>query len=255
MPQLITNADYNNLPDDDEECFVALEEICRRNFDRLFDELDPKADAEPLWDTYVSVVHNAAIECGVQGLSITNSGKPYERFCLFQSDVDGLITRLRLRSRRRSNPYSVQLAPNTRTKIEHHLNLLRDAIENSHLSEKLKNRLLKKLEELRTELGNRRLSFAKVMSVLAVITGVTTIGADGPEALNNITTGVTSIMRLINKDKETEEDAVRRLAPPPKALPAPSAFTSESKPNKHKDGGSSGWNQEAASSIDDDIPF
>ena len=72
------------------------------------------------------------------------------------------------------------------------------------------------------ELGNRRLGYDKTMAILsAVLVGLgslTTIAAEGPAA-------VTNIMKLIAIDKESEEAAALRLAPPQKALPAPLTAT------------------------------
>lgn len=256
MPQLITREDYANLPEDDEECFLAIEEICRRNMDSVINELSREENPGPIWASYMSIVSTAALQCGIHDLSIHPSiTNDFERLQKFQEALDVVTTRLHFRNRRRSGPESVQLALNTRPKIEHHVMLLRMAIEKSQLSNERKERLLNKLDELLEELNNRRLRFGRTMAILGtVLVGVTSVGADGPETVTNITAGITSIMRLIGKDKETEEDAVRRLTPPPMALPAPSDPTPEPLSSKRKFGGSFDWDQKAAD-IDDHIPF
>jgi hypothetical protein len=216
---LITATDYESLPaEDDEESFLALEAICRRNLERLSSG-QSISQIGSLRESYMAIVFNAASECGISDLTYSRTGNVNDRFAQFVTDVDGLVARLRLRGRRRSGPYSVQLTTNTRTKIEHQVSRLRRMIEESDLPESRKRALLAKLDELSQEIANsRRVSFGKILAclgpVLAAVAGLTTISADGPNAVSNIIT-------LISKDKETEDNALQRLAPPPKALPAP----------------------------------
>jgi len=77
--------------------------------------------------------------------------------------------------------------------------------------------------------------------VLSGLGSATTVAADGATAVSNI-------MKLIGMDKESEEEAVSRLSPPPKALPAPEAKTETLRKV------SSGWDVRKTN-LDDDIPF
>jgi hypothetical protein len=103
-----------------------------------------------------------------------------------------------------------------------------------------------KLSDLVKELERRRLNLGKAMLVLSVVmanlAGATTIAADGPVA-------VTHIMRLIGVDKESEEAALSRLAPPPKALPAP-----EKQPVAPRKC-TPAWDTPTKGDLDDEIPF
>jgi hypothetical protein len=97
------------------------------------------------------------------------------------------------------------------------------------MSEDLRRKLLAKLDELSVELSQTRVSFAKVMAILAIVgVGVTqTTGflADAPEA-------ITAIASLLGADKVAEEAEARRLGPPPRprSLPAPPSGTSPPSP-------------------------
>jgi hypothetical protein len=68
-----------------------------------------------------------------------------------------------------------------------------------------------KLDELLAEIDKTRVGFGKVMAVLGVVlvglANVTIVAAEGPTAVN-------AIMKLLTLDKETEDAAKLRLAPP-----------------------------------------
>lgn len=108
------------------------------------------------------------------------------------------------------------------------------------------------------ELANRRLGYGKTMALLtSVIVGMsamTTVAADGP-------TAITNIMKLIGLDKQSEDAAALRLAPPQKALPAPPAKPAapERTPPVRKTPiatrGAPSWDAPPASDLDDEIPF
>ena len=145
---------------------------------------------------------------------------------------------------------SVQLTDNTRTKIQHHVSRLREVIDASNLSPSHKTALRGKLDELIEALESRRLNLGKAMVVLSVVmaglasvANATTIAADGSAA-------VTAILKVIGIDKESEESALSRLAPPPKALPAP-----EKKAATRRGVTPASWEAPSTSDLDDEIPF
>lgn len=192
----------------------------------------------------MAAVSSVAVECGITNISHSipaeNDDKFYDDFSQFSLTVQGEVARIRIRGRRSRNSVSVQLTDNTRTKIEHYILRLRETIEKADLSEARKKALRGKLDELADELGKRRLNLGRTMAVLSLVLAslgsATAIAADGPSA-------ITHIMQLIGVDKESEDNAVSRLAPPPKALPAP---PQKPPPVSVK---------AAPVEIDDDIPF
>jgi hypothetical protein len=217
--ELISAADYENLPIDPDACFVALDDICQRNMNRMIDQ-----DTSHEFDTairmqYMTTMAAYAKECGIDEV-ISAYSEPYDfqGFTKFSLAVKGTVARIRFRNRTVNRTSSVLLLQNTKTKIEHYILRLNEAIDNSDLPAHRKESLSQKLEELRSELNQPRLGFAKTFTVLSLILAglgsATTVSADGPAA-------VTHIMRLIGVDRQTEEEAAQRLSPPPKALPAP----------------------------------
>jgi hypothetical protein len=217
--ELISAADYENLPIDPDACFVALDDICQSNMNRMIDQ-DTSSDFDTsIRMQYMTTMAAYAKECGIDEI-VSAYTEPYDfqAFASFSLAVKGAVARIRFRNRTANRTSSVLLLQNTKTKIEHYISRLKEAIEQSDLPIHRREALCQKLEELRAELNQPRLSFVKTFTVLSLILAglgsATTVSADGP-------TAVTHIMRLIGLDRQTEEEAAHRLAPPPKALPAP----------------------------------
>lgn len=243
---LISPGDYDHLPIDPEECFVALDDICQRNMNRMIDENSSSDFYSTVRMQYAATITAFAQECGISEIVAAQPSRyDYEEFGRFVLAVKGAVARIRFRNRASTRSSSVLLAQNTKTKIDHYIGRLKDVIENSDLSAERRRALCQKLEELRAELAEPRLSFVKTFTVLSLIlaglSSATTIAAEGPAA-------VTHIMQLIGLDRETEEAAAQRLAPPLKALPAPrpAVFlpTKQVVPS---------W--EPTGDLDDEIPF
>ena len=240
--ELISPEEFDSLPEDDEQCFVEFEAICRRNMTQMINDDTSNNFDRSVQAQYMAAVSSVAVECGLTNLSVSipaeNSNSFYDEFSQFSLAVQGEVARIRIRSRRSRNALSVQLTDNTRTKIAHYVSRLRETVDKSDLPEARKKALRGKLDELVDELGNRRLNLGKTMAVLSMVLvglgSATTIAADGPNA-------ITHIMRLIGVDKESEDTAVSRLAPPPKSLPAP---TRKSPPVRVN-----------VPDLDDEIPF
>lgn len=248
--ELISEADYASLPKDNEECFATFEAICRRNMTAIIAQSkDDRGTEQEVRSQYMAAVSAVASECGIRNLEADTDydyNTFYEVFTPFQRAVHGEIAHIRVRGRGIIPLYSVQLAPNTRTKIEFHIDHIRMTIDTSDLSNDRKKTLSDKLDELAAELANPRLGFGKTMAVLsALLVGMaaaTTVAAEGPAA-------VTNIMKLISIDKESEDAARLRLAPPQKALSPPAVVTAS------RGGKSPSWNAPKGGDLDDDIPF
>lgn len=217
--ELISAEDYASLPEEPDAKFVAFEEICRRNMNHLIHD-----DSHPSFDImvrqqYMAQISAAAEECGVKGLNYPWGAddmlQAAENFMLTAS---GIVTRFRLRNSGKPDAYSVRLASKTRGRIEQQIAKLRDLITNGDLPDDRRKKLMRKLDELSVELSQPRVSFGKVLAVLAAVgaglVGTAGLLADAPHAIATITS-------LLGADKEAEEAEISRLGPPPvpKALP------------------------------------
>jgi len=244
--ELISEEEYAGLPDEDDRCFVEFESICRRNMTRMIDENTSREFDQMVREQYMTAVAAVALECSIQNVSynLLANRSFNEEFSNFSLAVQGEVARIRIRLRGMRHPYSVLLTGSTRTKIEHYISRIRDTVERSDLDYDRKKRLGSRLDQLAADLTNSRLSFAKTMGILTAILATTassvTVAADGQNA-------VAHIMQLIGHDKETEDAAAQRLAPPPKALPAPAV---KAPPARQQSAQAS-----AELNLDDEIPF
>ena len=221
---LISEEDFDNLPDDPLDKFVALDAICRRSLSRLISNESQVSFDNFARLQYMSIISAAASELGVEGVpfphNLTNPVDGFEKFLL---DVGAANMRIRLQNRT-SKLYSVELTNRTKARIEQEINKLREFIINSDIPERKRKSLLKKLDELSEYISDRkRINFNQTMAILtyvaANITLATSFLADAPGALATLTT----ITSLIGVDKEEEEANTKRLTTqqPLKALPAP----------------------------------
>jgi hypothetical protein len=248
--ELISEEEYNTLPfDEPDRCFVEFENIVRRNMTRMIDENSSSDFTQSVREQYMATVAAVAAECNIPNVhfdihSQQNFWRDYTAFALA---VQGEVARIRVRVGRQ-RPYSVLLTTNTRTTIEHYISRMREAVQgSSELDTSLKKRIDEKLDQLAAELKTPRLNFGKSMAilaaVLAAIGSTVTIAADGRNA-------VAQIIRLIGEDKETEDAAAQRLAPPPRALPSPHP---SKPPAPHQSHAPKRLPQPGP--IDDEIPF
>jgi len=242
---LISSEEYDDLSEDDEQCFVEYEAKCRHNMNQMLDGEQSSEYIISVQQQYMAEVYSVAQECGITGISSPDLDKGgshhFTAFSRFLLDAQGEVARIRVRGRRSRNSLSVQLRENTRTKIQHYVSRIREIIDKSTLPNHRKKVMRDKLDELLEELEKRRLNLGKTMLVLSVVlsglsaaSNATIIAAEGQAAIGHI-------LSLIGMDKESEEAALSRLAPPPKALPAP-----EKKPAPPR---------QPINDLDDDIPF
>jgi hypothetical protein len=229
MDKLISDDDYDDLPEENEKCFAEFENRIRSKMDSILDDDRSGAFYQSIKSQYMNSVYSVAQECGITSLPSPPGFSGDEEFYIFYSHfelaVQGEVARIRVRGRRFRNSDSVLLIGNTKNKIVHYVYCLRQVIGTSDLPNSRQQVLNAKLDELLGEIEKPRLSFGKAMAVLSYVvlglSGVasaTTIASEGQTAIANI-------MRLIGLDKESEDAATLRLAPPQKALPAPTATT------------------------------
>jgi hypothetical protein len=147
--ELISADEFDALPEDDEQCFVEFEAICRRNMTRMINDQTSGHFDRSVQSQYMAAVSSVAVECGLPGLArqipAENDNAFYDEFSQFCLAVQGEVARTRIRGRRSRNSVSVQLADSTRTKIEHYISRLRETIDKSSLPDHRKKALRNKL--------------------------------------------------------------------------------------------------------------
>jgi len=257
MDQLISDQDYDDLPEDDEKCFAEFENRIHSKMAFILD--DDRRSAEfyqSIKSQYMASVYSVAVECGITSLpsppQFSGNDEFYSFYSHFELAVQGEVARIRVRGRRSRNSDSVLLIGNTKTKIRHHVSRLREVIGASNLPISKQQALNAKLDELMVEIDKPRLSFGKTMAVLSwVVVGLPAVAANTTIIAAEGHTAITNIMRLIGADKESEDAAALRLTPSQKALPAPSAPPVKAETASRGTGPQ--W--DAPSDVGDEIPF
>lgn len=213
--ELITDEDYDKLPDSPEQQFVQIERICRVNMNEILGDMPSDNLAYNVRQQYMTTVSSAAAELGIPGVeypSDTDQNLEWrvEQFMLAASAA---VTRLKIRGRKGGRSTTVQLTARTRGLIELRIGKLREAIESGEMPPEKRKALFAKLDELAAEISSpTRVSFAKIMAALVIIAAGTSGIADAPMAIANIA-------EWIGIDKEAEDAEQLRLNAPMKALP------------------------------------
>ena len=220
--ELISDEEYENLPDDPREQFIEVARIFSRKIKSLYDEGVADKMRQNITLQYMTAVASAAEALEIDGITYPNYSISVDQSLeSFKIRLSKIVTGLRFKSGSRSKLYSVKLAARSKSIIELKIEKLREIIKNSDIPEERKRKLFLKIDELNAELNNSRLNFAKVMSVIAYISGAVAVGtsflADAPDAIATITS-------IIGKDKDAEEKEFVRLNAPEDlvALPSPS---------------------------------
>jgi hypothetical protein len=242
--ELIPEATYNNLPQDPIDQFVVLVNVAQGNLSRLLDQSSSGELESELRSQFMSTICGIAEALSIDGLPTMGTNlADYNEYHRFQVYLAGVVAKVRLQSNLVARPYSVALGRRTKARLQLEIDQLKHSVSESDLPNDKKAALLRKLGEFEEELAKQRISFARVMGIASSITllcgGVTTTLADAPKAIETVVT----IIQLIGEDKEKEEQERLRLLPPPsKALPN---FVQASQAPKTV----------AFDDMDDDVPF
>src|SRR6185437_11577270 len=120
---LVFENGYDDLPEDNDQCFVEFESKCRSDMNKALGREQSGEYFVLIRSQYMAAVYAVAQECGIINLPDPESAPGnyddnQEFFNRFSSVVQGEVARIRVRGRRGRAAFSVLLAPNTRSKIE-----------------------------------------------------------------------------------------------------------------------------------------
>lgn len=87
--ELISEAEYADLPADEEQCFVAFETICRKNMTRIIDASKNGYTAPDVRSQYMASVAAVARECGIPNIEVPSYDEEhaYDAFLDFRNAV------------------------------------------------------------------------------------------------------------------------------------------------------------------------
>jgi hypothetical protein len=233
---MITDAEMEELPADPELAFVAVEKILR---DKIY-KIEAEArnnDFNPDQDRlgYMTRVLAAARTYDIEALSELNVPRMsrdgiYDEYLQFQNDVDFVTMQIRLNAIRLNREGSIGLDPNSKTKIHHFIQQIRDEIEKADLDVGKKDALFAALNTFAKEVDRARTRMQVTMALW--LTFATGVGA-GFEKLKPVRDMLDSIARVMGNAKALEDHYTKQLPkpaerkriepppPPPKELPRP----------------------------------
>lgn len=210
---------FDILPAEPLAKFILFESISRKNLAKEI-ERNPEKETS-LKIQYVGSVNSAAEQSGLQLYNFDAASSVEKGFERFLASVNSAVTKIRLSGVDLKSTTSVNVPINVRDQIRAQIDGLRNIISKGGFTKEKEIALNKRLDELLEQLNYNRVSFGKVMSIIAYVSmgvhGATGFLADAPEAIATITS-------LIGASKEAEDEEILRIEGPitPKALPAPS---------------------------------
>lgn len=260
----LTDADYDDLPEDDGAAFSMLETLARN---RLY-ESERDRDDDLFYDEtmrYMNEVAAIAEEFGLTGIEFNEEADNHKReFARFTRAVDAKLSQIRIQRARRDRRNSVALSGSSREKMQHYLEKLKVEVSASDLPKKRRTSLLDKITEFEAELAKPRFNLALAMSLVAMVTAT---AHDGGEILTSAPNMTKAFLEIIGKDKQEEtdrQDALPRYVQPKQlqdqrpVAPKTSTSTAVAQPGSKGGfgrGGSFGQVGEFSDDLDDDVPF
>jgi hypothetical protein len=219
--KLLPEEAFDDLPEDPNEQFLKLTRVAENNYSALIAS-GSISDSGSLRRQFIDQITMIAGELNVSGLLRVGGGPvTLGEFISFQNSLVTVKSTIHFRRSRRKSE-SVQLGVVAKAHIEIEIERLRSLVNASDLPDDKKKRIAAKLDELIEELHKKRLGFAKVLGIAAIIAGIvggTASGlANGPEALERV--GI--ILHWVGREIDAEEAEQLRLSGPLKALPPPS---------------------------------
>jgi hypothetical protein len=231
--ELISDEEIAALPEDRQSAFVEFEKIVRARVQARENEVAGQqwGDADPYRLEYINKVLAAARAYEVEALKDwqvppTGSSNIFDEYRQFTADVDHFTMQIRIRKAPINRRSSVGLDGNTKVKIHHHIEQIRQTIDAAGLPVEKHDALCAKLNRFALEVDKIRTDLRTGMAFyIAVCAGI----GEGFKKLEPARRFIDSIATLMGKAKEFEENLPelpqaaerKQLEPPRKVLPPP----------------------------------
>lgn len=184
-------SDYENLPDDDHDAFVALEAIARaRLHETETDQYENLSHYETM--RYMNEITALAEHFGLSGITYNEDNENhFDEYAKFTRKVEYQAAQIMVRVARRNRKNSVEITGADRMRIQHQVSRLRDEVENSAIPASRKRALLDRIADFEAELAKQRFDYLKAAMVAALVTAAANdfVGTlkDAPEVIQSIT--------------------------------------------------------------------
>ena len=216
---MITDAELDELPEDDLEAFVTFEGFLRESLDE--DRNSQGWGAEREYVTYMlAFVEDREIDLGVSRQvpePDAGFGSYFETF-LRRVDSFKAKTRLELSARRKISGTTFRIAGNFKTQIGGHLTAIRKIVHEADLSESKRDAIFKRLEKLQFEVDRDR---TKAEAAMGLWLDISSAIGNGAKNLDPAIDRLGRIMKIFAQARD--EDTAKLPAPPEqRRIPAPS---------------------------------
>ncbi len=231
VPVSLITAEEEALPDDDDAAaFVAKERICREEMNRLLPRYGQNEDDTEVWMEYIIQVRAAAVAYGFYEM-VPPMPLGRDEYWKFYEGAVTLAATLARQARRERSSNLVAFTRGDKARLAKYLSELREALEVSGISEKLKENLRRRLDQFEEELGRERSNISRILLAASLV--ATAVGGSAAAVLAGIERAEDVIIKLpatfdaiakIAGNAKTEEierqPEQKNLPPTPKALPS-----------------------------------
>jgi hypothetical protein len=249
--------DFTNRPDDDELAFLHYEKLFRVPLEKELAGLQ-EIEQDRYWNsynhfmqTYINNVLSMVSELGLDILDywINNpsSANDEKNFRQIKFDIDGAITKIKVRHAQRLRKASVRLEGGTREKIRELINKIKLTIEGIEIPLLRKEALMSKLNAFAAEVDKDRTRFEAFAALAIEAAGV---AGKVEKKLRPIRRWIDSIANFMHEARAIEDSRPglpspdRRIQPPTKQIAPPSGeLWAPNEPPK------------SGGDLDDEIPF
>ncbi len=207
----ISDEEMTSLPDDPLEAFVGLERIVRERYEYAYEKLGNNESSTSILNSYVAHVYPAARVYGIEALSSLPRPTPNDHQGLseFMSEVDYILTELRLRNVARAKKNSVALDAATKARFRNQLNEIKATVDKLDVPVAKREALYERINAVQEEIDRER-------------TGAQAFGALLIEVLHGVSEAAEPLVRQIERLGAALGTAIETEPPRPK-LSAPKA--------------------------------
>lgn len=210
---MVTLQNLIDLSPDDDEAFVAFEAVCRQAVD------EAGVDRDNALIEYMTLVQGASEEYGVdpERQLQREDSKALSRldYSWFSQAALKLVTRLKVRTAKRANVVTIELAPADKTKIRAEVERLRNRVEAAtDIDVRRKRAIMQRLDDILKEIEKPRANHGAVLVMLAAIVPLVGQAQDVVVKLPETIVAVMDVIGVVAGEEEERRAILQRWREP-----------------------------------------
>lgn len=250
--------EFTNRPDDDELAFLHYERLFRKPLEKELASLQEN-EQENYWNSYshfmqtyinsvLATVSELEIDILGRWINDPSAANNESNFRQIKFDIDGAITKIKIRHAQRARKASVRLEGGAREKIRELINKIKITIDGIDVPMPRKEALMSRLNAFAAEVDKDRTRFEAFGALMIEAAGV---AGKVEKKLRPIRKWIDSIANIMHEAR-TIEDAHPALPVPEKRIQAP---TKQIAPPSGELWASQTLPKPNGGDLDDEIPF